>query len=272
MFTMPSSITQNMTLIEVIDSLKQNERVVGLIVAGSSANDSIKPENDYDLVVVLRDYPYPMHVALTTIDGRMSDIAFWSLPQLEQMLTRTTLQANQAESVVFHWVKTGIIRYDPTGLLQKVRDYEPEFFISDNDQRTAFNLWYKINFNLYHGKRMLTSNDDVYLMATDFRFLYMLLEVLDAYMLNYKIPQRGEKATIRYLKQHAPEHLAQYMKALHATDRHDKFKHYQQFAEIALEPVGGLWESEAVTAFNLHHDMPLDDYDKLMIFWQKLFD
>lgn len=271
MFTMPASITQHMSLNEVIETLKKHDNIVGIIVAGSSADATIKPESDYDLVIILQDYPYPMHVALTTIDGRMSDIVFWSLSQLEEMLTQTTFQSNQAESVIFHWVKTGVIYHDKTGIIHKIKAYKPHFTIGD-DRRLAFNLWYKINFNLYHGQRMLTSNDDVYLLAMDFRFLYMLLEVLDAYMLNYKVPQRGEKHTIRYLKQHAPQHLALYTSALNASDRHDKFNYYQQFAMIALEPVGGLWESNHVTAFNLHNDMPLDAYHNLMGFWQHLFE
>lgn len=269
MFSVSFSFTDQVTLDVVIAQVQQHENVIGIVIAGSYGRDALKPESDYDLVVVLREYSHPMHVILTTIDERMTDIAFWSESQLDAMLTIDQIVANTAQSAVFNWVKTGTIVYDATGKLQKVHDHKLDLTIGNNE-RDKFNLWYKINFNLYHGERMLQSDDDVYLSAMDMRFLYMLLEVLDAYLITRGIPQRGEKYTIRYLKEHAPDDLTLYLSALQASDRQAKFAYYKQFAQIALEPIGGLWGTNKVTAFNLHEDMPLDEYSKLLDFWQDL--
>ena len=38
------------------------------IIAGSSGRNELKPESDYDIVLVLYEYPYPIHVILTTIE------------------------------------------------------------------------------------------------------------------------------------------------------------------------------------------------------------
>ena len=269
MFSIPPSITNNISLENLITTLKNNEIVAGIVVAGSKGRNELKPESDYDIVLILQNYPHPMHVLLTTIEGRMSDIAFWSVEQLDHMLKMDKVEGNIAESTVFNWIYTGNIEYDPGGKLAAIKSHKPDFLIGDNP-REQFRLWYQINFNLYHGERMLKSDDEVYLMAMDFRFLYMLLEVLDAYMINRGIPQRGEKHTIRYLKEHSPEHLKLYLAALQASNRQEKFKFYKQFAEIALEPVGGLWANHQVTAFNLHQEMPLDNHGELFEFWREL--
>ena len=86
MFSMPASITNDISLEQLINSLKKHKRIAGIVIAGSSGRNELKPESDYDIVLVLYEYPYPMHVILSTIEGRMSDIAFWSIEQVDKML------------------------------------------------------------------------------------------------------------------------------------------------------------------------------------------
>lgn len=269
MFSIPPSITSNLSLDDVIEQLKQHDLVEGIVVAGSGGRNTLKPESDYDIVLVLREYPFPVHVILTTIDGRMTDIAFWRTEQLDEMLAMDTVKGNSAEGVVFTWLQDGNIAYDPTGKLQQVKTHQVKFDIGQ-DARENFNYWYRINFNLYHGRRMLQSKDEVYLLAMDFRLLYMLVEVMYAYLTIRGIPQRGEKHFVRHLKQHDPEALDVYYRAVHAADRQEKFTHYVEFATIALEPIGGLWGSQEVTAFNLDSQLDLEDWDKLFGFWKDL--
>jgi nucleotidyltransferase-like protein len=269
MFSMPPSITHDLSLEDVLEQLKQHDLVEGLLITGSGGRSTLKPESDYDIVIVLREYPLPLHIILTTIDGRMTDIAFWHTERLDEMLVMDTVKGNSAEGVVFTWLRDGQIVYDPTGKLAQVKAHSVSFSVGD-DARENFNLWFRINFNLYHGRRMLQSQDEIYLLAMDFRFLYMLVEVMYAYLSIRGIPQRGEKNFIDYLKQRDSEALDLYYRAVHATNRQEKFAHYVEFATLALEPVGGLWGTDAVTAFNLDCESSLEDRDKLFDFWRDL--
>jgi predicted nucleotidyltransferase len=93
MFSIPPSITHDLSLEDVLEQLKQNDLVAGLVVAGSGGCNTLKPESDYDIVVILREYPFPLHVLLTTIDRRMTNIAFWRIEQLDEMLAMNSLLA-----------------------------------------------------------------------------------------------------------------------------------------------------------------------------------
>jgi hypothetical protein len=161
-------------------------------------------------------------------------------------------------------VTEGRIAYDPSEKLTRLQSSNVRIEADDTATPHLFNLWYAVNFNLAHGARMLQSDDEIYLMAMDMRFLYMLDEVMQVYMQARDIPQRGEKATVRYLQEHHPDDLALYQKALHATDRREKFAHYRAFAEIALAPLGGVWKSTDVTAFNT------DTQKAAVDFWRAL--
>lgn len=271
MFSMPPSLTHDLPLDALLHRLRRRREVVGLVMVGSLGHAALKPESDYDLLIVLDKLPLPLDVALTTIDGRVSDVLFCSLAQVEALLTVQTLTARMPERALLHWLHSGRIDYDRTGRLAQVRDHAPNVATAP-DRAAQFRLWYAVNFNLLHGERLLRSGDEVYLLAMDFRFLYMLQEVLEAYLLNHGIPQRGEKHTIRHLQRHAPNHLWLYTAALHATDRRTKFLRYTQFAEIALAPVGGLWPGPDLTAFNLPLEMPLNQHNTAFAFWRDLLD
>ena len=70
MFPTRLSITHNLTLAEIIERLRQQPEVTGLVTMGTTGSDHLRPESDYDLVVVLAEMPVALHVALTTVDGR----------------------------------------------------------------------------------------------------------------------------------------------------------------------------------------------------------
>jgi predicted nucleotidyltransferase len=265
MFSAPKSLSDDLSLNSVMQRLQRHHQVYGIILIGSGAHGTLKSESDYDILLFVTDMPAGLDVLLTTVDGRLTDVLFYDIQTLENLLEQTKLVSNSLQGVILSWIQQGAIFYDPTTMLEqtKSRQIETPFHATPSE---LFSLWNRVNFNLAHGERMLKSNDDVYLQAMDLRFLYMLDEVLQAFMLTHQIPQRGEKHTIRVMHANYPDDLDLYMKTLRTADRQEKFRYYTQFAERALAPIGGLWDSPKITGFNRH---PQDDYFN---FWCKLLD
>jgi hypothetical protein len=131
--------------------------------------------------------------------------------------------------------------------------------------------WWKINYNLRQTRRMLASDDPVYLMAVDIRLLYSLPEVFVGYARARRMPWRGEKELIRYLQQHDQAFLNLFRLSIAETDRAHKVALYEQAAALALAPVGGLWSPEA-TGVQIRTDPAFQptQIERALAFWQSL--
>jgi hypothetical protein len=118
---------------------------------------------------------------------------------------------------------------------------------------------------------MLASPDPVYQTTVDLRLLYTIMEVWQAYFRLRRLPSLGEKHDIRYLAAHDPEYLDLFRCCLAEPDRAHKFELYRRLAEVALAPVGGLWQ-EGTTAIQLRGETQWqpDTVDNALAFWQEL--
>ena len=95
---------------------------------------------------------------------------------------------------------------------------------------------------------MLASNDHDYAAALDARLLYSLIDAFSGYFATRGLPWQGEKASVRYLREHDPAFLALFQQALSEPDRHAKFALYEQLCERAAAPAGDLWPDGATSA------------------------
>ena len=233
-----------MTLEEVIAKLAEREAVDGIVIIGSASENQLSPASDYDLVVVLSDMPAPLHVGLTYIDQRLTDIIFFTVAELDQVLSLAEpVDAEEWVGRLTHWLQIGRIAFDRTGRLQRAqRKVLAGQWLSQASESMIYQTWFRINYNVKHNKRMLASDDSVYQQTLDMRLLYSIAEVFSGYFDLRRLPWEGEKAAIRYLAAHAPEYLDLFQRCLAEADRVRKVQLYEQLAALTTAPVGGLWQ------------------------------
>ena len=98
MIETPVSLSNAMTLDEVLDRLSQAHDVVGLAMFGSRLNAGASSISDYDLLILVENPPVRIFQMLSHIDGRMADIVFVEVDSVVQLLASDTPE--QAEQSV----------------------------------------------------------------------------------------------------------------------------------------------------------------------------
>jgi hypothetical protein len=265
MFPVRTSTTEHLSLSAVIERLAARPEVEGLLTIGSTGPAAVTPASDYDLVVVLNSMPVPLHVALTYIDERLTDIIFVLAAELEGEAGQWGL------SQLHRWLRGGHIVFDRAGRLaaaQTTAQATPEAAITDQEQYAA---WFSANYNLQQTRRMLASDDLAYQIAVDLRLLFSLHDVWRHYFVARHLQLAGEKAQTNYLLAHDPAFLLAFQGCLQATDRLSKFQRYELLAAQALAPLGGRWPAD-VTAIMPDPDAPWSTDAPVigLMFWQTL--
>lgn len=263
-----TSSSNTMTLTQVVTRLEGNEVVDGIVLIGSTGTELLSPASDYDLIVVLAEMPAPLHVALTYIDQRLTDIIFVSVAAIERILTHEQLldDVDTMEGKLIRWLQAGQIAFDRSGRLQRAqRKVQTGQWLRTANASAMYAAWFSINYNVQQTRRMCASDDPVYLTAVDFRLLYSLAELGVMYFRVRRLPWEGEKKAIRYLAVHDPNYLELFRKCLTETDRRRKVQLYIDLAELTLAPLGGLWE-DGRTAVQFHVEHPWEPgMDKLAL-------
>lgn len=246
-----------MTLAEVITRLEGNEIVDGIVLIGSTGTELLLPASDYDLIIVLAEMPAPLHVALTYIDQRLTDIIFVSVAAIERILTNEQLRddVDTMEGKLIRWLQAGQIAFDRSERLQRAQHkVQTGQWLKTADASAMYAAWFSINYNVQQTKRMCASDDPAYLTAVDFRLLYSLAELGVTYFRVRRLPWEGEKKAIRYLAAHDPNYLELFRKCLIETNRRRKVQLYMNLAALTLTPLGGLWEDGSTAVqFDAEH-------------------
>ncbi len=271
MFPTRPSISQNLKLEEVLHRLQQQAAVTGLVVTGTGASNQLQPESDYDLIVILDSMPVPLHVALTTIDERLTDVIFMRQTTLESMLiSAEPFDPDDLTGKLISWLQQGQIMFDRYGHLEQLHTRFPQHNgLQTAADYTVYGRCFSINYNLRQTRRMLKSTDPVYQFAVELRYLYTFSELWLAYFQIRHIPWRGEKAAIRYVEQHDPVFLKTFRQMLAENEQTRKMALYEQVAASVLDPVGGLWNAE-ITAIAFDSPVQMSDVHIGLAFWDKL--
>jgi hypothetical protein len=278
MFPTIATPPENLTLDEVIGRLASHEAVDGVVVMGSASTGALNPTSDYDLFVVMSAMPEPLYMVLTTIMGRLAEVYFTTTVEIDQIqaLDRP-IYGDADKTVAILWLQTGQIAFDRSGRLDRLRHkvqadaWRELARANETMPGDIYAYWWKINYNLRQTRRMLASDDSVYLMAVDIRLLYSLPEVFVGYARVREIPWRGEKELIRYLQQHDQAFLELFRQCIAETDRKHKVALYEQAAATALAPIGGLWVPEA-TSVQIRTDAAFQpaQIEHALTFWRSL--
>ena len=268
------SKSAEMTLDEVVSRLSTHARVEGVLLIGSAGADKLTPASDSDVVVVLTDIPAALDpCGVTTIDGRLTDLLFVSTGQLDEIMELTAPVDGQVWlGRIVRWFENGTILFDREGRLARVGEKARSgqwMLPPGTDPRGA---WRGVNFNLAHNKRLLKSEDPVYVIAAELRCaLYGTADLLFNYFEIRQLVWEGEKAAVRYLMTEDPGYLEGLRRFAGEGDLARKLDLYEELAAMTVAPVGELWaDGTTVLALNGQGHAPeavaeaLELWDKLL--------
>lgn len=267
------STTNTLTFDEVITRLAQQGMIDGLIVVGSAAQEQLTAVSDYDLVIILSTMPVPLHVGMTYIDGRFTDLIFHTTEQVAQILSATTPFAFwDWVGRLVGWLETGEVVFDRYGLLGKAQaKVQQGTWLQPISDRQVYGAWQSINYNVQVVRRYLASDDPTYLMAADVRMaIFGPQDLFWHYFTVRKLPTDSEKQQIQYLQAHDPAFLTRFQRFLAETDRATKFRLYEELAKWVLAPVGPLWQA-GETILNLDAAVVTPAMEQqALAFWEEL--
>jgi predicted nucleotidyltransferase len=262
-----------MTLEAVLDQLSQHPAVDGLVTVGSTGRGALTPVSDYDLLLVLSEMPVPLHVGITYIAHRLTDLLFATTTHIDHILTASVaLNGDAWEGRVARWLATGKVVFDRHGRVgQTQTKLQSGTWIQPFADIDSYGAWIGVNFNLLHTRRLMRSDDPIHLHAAELRIsLYGISTALFSYFRIRKLPWEGDKAAVRYLIAHDPEYFAMLQQCLREPDPHRKFAAYEQLAAATLTPIGDLWSGEPTVLWN---DMVPATWEILeggLAFWEEL--
>ena len=264
------SKTFDSKLEDVLSKLKNNFSVDAILITGSTANNTMHEHSDYDLACILRDAPPKIMGITTFIDHKFSEIFFYSLEEVKQALENKVIDLNTKEGWIANWSRDGEIVCDKSGLLTRLKNQSQKIG-NDVGESSVYRSRYRINYNLIQDTRYFESDRETYQTALKVKLLNSILQVFLGYFEVRKIAWTGEKEAVERLKENDPTFLELFQKCLDASGA-EKFKLYKKLAELALEPVGGIWESntEAVMPSNgineKELESALDYWDELVVY------
>ena len=267
------STTNLLTLDEVIGRLTRRAAVDGLLIVGSASKDELTPASDYDLIIILTEMPENLHVGTTYIDGRFTDLVFFTTDHVQQFL-----DADEPFGF-WDWIgrfasfcETGKIVFDRDGKLQKAQAKACSGkWIEPIGEHEAYQAWSRINYNLQVVRRYLTSDDPIYLQTADIKMLlYGPQDLLFSYFSIRKVRWDGEKSAVRYLQEYDPEWLALFEQFLSEGERYEKFRFYKLLAALTVRPAGRLnGDGESTMIIDNESVTPAIE-ENALAFWEAL--
>jgi predicted nucleotidyltransferase len=271
--TRPSQTT-TLTLDDVLGRLVMRDAVTGIVVMGSAAREALSRASDYDLLVVLAGTEAPVFLVCTTVDQRFTEVYFVASTTLERFLhaAKPVTQPYTYDATLISWLQTGRIAYDRTGVLRQIREAtQREQWVAAPGAREIYAACFSINYNLVQNRRMIASDDPVYLMSVDLRLLYCVHDLWRYYFQLRALPGMSEKDSIRYMMAHDQPFLDLFRRCLGETDRIRKMELYERLARATLAPAGGLWPDHA-TAVELADTSTArpETLEAALSFWEAL--
>lgn len=267
------SSTSTMTLKQVLNRLKLHPAVDGILLVGTTDSDKLTPVSDYDILIVLSESPVPLHVGVTYIDNRLTDLLFTTVHEVDRIIAKKQqFKPFSYPLSVTRWLQTGNIVFDRTDRLHQAKEVlqNSNLAVTSNEY-DRYGICFGLNFDYRHNHRMAESDDPVYQTALDLRFCFTINNLFWGYFSLRGILWEGEKKAVRYLEIHNPEFLKLVRQCLAETDRKVKFKLLENLAEIVTAPAGGLWTGKPTTITTKDEGNPTPaDIEKSTTFWEQL--
>jgi len=268
------SRSNSLTLEEVIVRLSKSEAVEGILLIGSTNEGRLTPASDYDLVVVLNTMPMSLHVGLTWINHRLTDLLFVRSGELDNLTALAEpVSALKPIGRLIRWLQSGKILFDRSGRLQRCQSkVRTGTWTKAAGEFEVYGAWFGVNYNLAQTRRMLASDDPDYRMTAEVRMaIYGTSGLLWDYFTIRRLPWEGEKRALRYLESLDPEYYKLFHQFVKAGTREKKLRLYEQLAKRTTAPAGGLWgENDTVLLFQEGTELQPGMAESALSFWDSL--
>ncbi|MFH0937135.1 MAG: nucleotidyltransferase domain-containing protein [Candidatus Daviesbacteria bacterium] len=241
------STTNNLRLDEFLELLKKSDVVDGILLMGSSANGTMNKFSDIDITLIVKNIPANTLGIATFVEHRFTEIYIYTVDEINTLIDKNDIDPDKKEGWIFNWIRDGKIITDKSGSLSKVKEKSTTLNLDKVSDYLIFSSISKVNYNYVQNKRYFDSGSEIHLKALQVRLLYCMADVFVAYFNVRKLRWSGEKQAIKYLEQNDHEFLELFEGYQTATELKDKMELYQQIAELALDPAGGLWKREVVS-------------------------
>ncbi|MBE2224685.1 MAG: hypothetical protein IAF02_24305 [Anaerolineae bacterium] len=243
-----------------------------VLTLGSTATGDQTSSSDYDLLIILREMPFPLQVLLTTINGRLSDVLFAPTSLLTRILNQEPQESfTHYEAILRQHLDTGQVIIDKDGTLFQIRTVinDTPWHYTLTEEQIYWRVLHGINFNYQHNKRYHSNPDPLYQMVLDIRLNYSMAQVISGYFLIRKLAWQGEKKAIQYWEEHDPAFFINFQKYYTVHTRAEKFALYTELAKQVLAPAGGLWPDDSVNIV-LDGDWTMGDIPRAIDYWHTL--
>ena len=267
-----------LTLDETLNRLMRTDEVDGIAFFGSRADVSADPVSDYDLLILVRYQPVSIFQMLTHISSRMADIVFSDVDTAERVMTiNESVQARSAEGMLMQKVHDAHIVYDPSRRLERVQQHLnrradiADWLIMPTDS-DKYAVWFWQNHGLLHVKRMIQSDNPLYLTAAELMLLNGLADICRSYYCVHELFWQGEKAALKYLQAHDPDYLALLQRCMAEPDRFQKVALFEQLVAKTLAPVGTLWHPGITAVYLRDTSKQPELVEEALLFWEGLLD
>jgi hypothetical protein len=268
------SPSNTLTLEEVIARLTKSEAVEGILLIGSANEGRLTSASDYDLVVVLNAMPVPLHVGLTWINHRLTDLLFVRSGELDDITALVEpVSAPKPMGRLIRWLQAGKILFDRSGRLQRCQSkVRIGTWTKEAGEFEVYGAWFGVNYNLTQTRRMLASDDPDYRMTAEVRMaIYGTSGLLWDYFTIRRMFWEGEKQALRYLESHDPEYYELFHQFVKAGTCEKKLRLYEQLAKRVTAPAGGLWgEKDTALLFQEGTELQPGIVESALSFWDSL--
>lgn len=258
----------------LVERLKENRNVDGLLFLGSTGQATLNAHSDRDLLIVLNERGLSITSGTVYCGGILIDLIMVTLQQVQE-LVRTelgTISLSDSRASFFNWVPSGVIALDRSGCLKLLRDAlkrsesSPKLTEGESVSRSNHAI-----YNLTQTQRMSDSPDPVYEQAVDLRMLYQLSDLMVDYFNLRGLPWRGEKEAVRHWQTCDSGYFDLFMRCYWERNRVERVRLYAELVNATIEPVGFSWDVGGPNfVLSPPTDMTRENLQNARHFWRSL--
>lgn len=258
------------TLTNLIQSLKSQDEIDALFIAGSQGEGKEESYSDIDIVVVFKENTQKLRSLFQWIDSKPADIYFFDHADLNNLQAADKIPANKMDAVLINWLEKNTIEFDKSGLLtelkSQVEELRKKFFVPETEMKL---FEQKINIGYITNKRYFESNNPTYHEALEVKLLQDIYNILIGYFEFRNVPWRGEKLALEYLRNNDLTFYNLYMKAVTSVPLKDKYDSYLYVLKGVFHNAYELWSQDKVIPSS-KENISEDQERNLVEYWEAI--
>jgi hypothetical protein len=224
---------------DLVEHLRANPDVIGLVRYGRRRPDDMAPGGDFDLFVFLEASPEDVESIHFCVKGVPVDLNLRCLDDLKKGEPLTEID----------WcVKTGEILHDPTGRLKKAISEVPDRWGRPDEHLTEHDVAFS-RFSHQHAIDKVTGRLDEDPLFCEYLLGVNIFWLVQTYFHIRRLDHPGDRHALPWLRKHDPPVFEQIEGFYGAHNLSEKLKITERLTELVLEPIGGPWREDELIAF-----------------------